>query len=162
MAEPTADRPQIPGYGVPKTLKGVLPWTWARERLEAAMIYRFATASADGRPHVIPIWGAWAGDAWYVEGGPTRWKRNLNENPRIAIEIGDGTEVVMVEGDAEGARPAAADEVELIRAGYKKYADAGIYEIDPANWAHGGLWRMRPKLAIAWSSFPKDMTRFRF
>ncbi|MCI0344079.1 MAG: pyridoxamine 5'-phosphate oxidase family protein [Chloroflexi bacterium] len=162
MADPRADRPHIPGYGVPKTLKGLLPWSWARERLEAAMIYRFATASAGGRPHVIPIWGAWAGDAWYVDGGPTRWKRNLNENPQIAIEIGDGTEVVMVEGNAEEARPSTGDEIAAVVAGYQKYADAGIYEVDPANWSQGGLWRMRPKLAIAWSKFPKDMTRFRF
>lgn len=162
MADPVADRPHVPGYGIPKTLKGMLAWAWARERLERAMIYRFATSSPDGQPHVIPIWGAWVDDAWYVEGGPTRWKRNLRANPRLSIEIDEGSEVVIVEGDGEEARPATQEEAARIVTGYEKYKVAGLYEVDPANWSGGGLWRLKPRLAIAWSSFPKDMTRFRF
>jgi nitroimidazol reductase NimA-like FMN-containing flavoprotein (pyridoxamine 5'-phosphate oxidase superfamily) len=55
---------------------------------------------SDGAPHVIPIWGAWAAGRWYVEGGPTRWQRNLRENPQLAIHIEIGDEVVIVEGGA--------------------------------------------------------------
>jgi nitroimidazol reductase NimA-like FMN-containing flavoprotein (pyridoxamine 5'-phosphate oxidase superfamily) len=82
MTEPLADRPHVPGYGVPESVDGILPWSWARERLERAIVYWLATTGADGAPHIIPIWGAWVGDRWYVEGGPTRWQRNLRENPR--------------------------------------------------------------------------------
>ena len=53
MAEPHADRPHIPGYGIPTTRKGTLPWSWARDRLERAIVYWLATAGADGgaAPH---------------------------------------------------------------------------------------------------------------
>ena len=101
MPEPTADRPHIPGYGIPKTAKGILPWSWARERLDRAIVYWLATAGADGAPHLIPIWGAWVGDRWYVEGGPVRWQRNLRANPKLAIHVEFGEEVVMVEGTAK-------------------------------------------------------------
>ena len=100
MTEPRGDRPHVPGYGIPESVDGILPWSWARERLEAAIVYWLATTGADGAPHLIPIWGAWVGDRWYVEGGPTRWQRNLRENPRMAIHIEIGDEVVIVEGSA--------------------------------------------------------------
>src|SRR6476619_4314941 len=132
MTEPHADRPHVPGYGIPESVDGILPWSWARERLEAAIVYWLATTGADGAPHLIPIWGAWVGDRWYVEGGPTRWQRNLRENPKLAIHIEIGDEVVI---DCE----AAAD-----------------------KWQAGGLWELRPVKAFAWSVFPTDMTRFRF
>jgi hypothetical protein len=72
MTEPRGDRPHVPGYGIPKTLKGILPSSWARERLEGAIVYWLATTGNDGAPHQIPIWGTWVGDPWCVEGGPTR------------------------------------------------------------------------------------------
>ena len=97
MTEPRGDRPHIPGYGVPTTLVGTLPWSWALERLEGATIYWLATTGADAAPHMIPIWGSWTGGRWYVEGGPTRWQRNLRENPQLAIKVESGDEVVIVE-----------------------------------------------------------------
>ena len=36
MTGPRADRPHIPGYGIPESLDDILDWSWARERLEAA------------------------------------------------------------------------------------------------------------------------------
>ena len=66
MADPTADRPHVPGYGIPESTDGILPWPWARERLERAIVYWLATAGSDGAPHLIPIWGAWVADRWYV------------------------------------------------------------------------------------------------
>ena len=48
-----------PGTASRRSMKGTLPWSWARERLERAMVYWLATAGTDGAPHLIPIWGAW-------------------------------------------------------------------------------------------------------
>ena len=98
MTDPRADRPHIPGYGIPESTDGILPWSWATERLERATIYWLATAGTDAAPHVIPIWGAWVDGHWYVEGGPTRWQRNLRANPQLAVHIEFGDEVVIVEG----------------------------------------------------------------
>ena len=160
MAEPHADRPFVPGYGIPETLDGMLPWSWAQGRLERAIVYWLATAGSDGAPHVIPIWGAWVGRRWYVEGGPTRWQRNLRENPQLAIHIEIGDEVVIVEGPAIELVAPPSPLSEAILAGYAKYRPG--YAADAANWAEGGLWELRPVKAFAWSVFPADMTRFRF
>ncbi len=162
MTEPRADRPHVPGYGVPETLRGILDWAWARERLESAITYWIATADAEATPHMIPIWGAWVDDRWYVEGGPTRWQRNLRANPKLAVKVESGKEVVIVEGVArEIVKPESALAARLL-AGYAKYKAAEGYAADAANWAEGGLWELTPVKAFAWSVFPTDMTRFRF
>lgn len=125
------------------------------------MVYWLATTGADGAPHVIPIWGAWVDDHWYVEGGPTRWQRNLRENPKLAIHIEIGSEVVIVEGAAVELVAPLTEVATPILAGYAKYRAIG-YEASADNWTGGGLWELRPIKAFAWSVFPTDMTRFRF
>jgi pyridoxamine 5'-phosphate oxidase-like protein len=162
VAEPSADRAHIPGYGVPDSTEGMLPWSWAVVRLERAITYALGTASADGTPHVIPIWGAWVDDRWYVEGGPTRWQRNLRENPRMVIQVEDGDDVVIVEGDATELTAPPEPLSSAILAGYAKYIEAKDYRASADHWADGGLWCLRPVKAFAWSRFPEDVTRFRF
>jgi nitroimidazol reductase NimA-like FMN-containing flavoprotein (pyridoxamine 5'-phosphate oxidase superfamily) len=162
MTEPLADRPHVPGYGIPETLDGTLPWSWAENRLEEAITYWLATTGTDGAPHVIPIWGAWVGGRWYVEGGPTRSQRNLRENPQMAIHIEIGDEVVIVEGSATELVAPASPLADRVLAGYAKYKEAKEYEASAENWTEGGLWELRPVKAFAWSVFPDDMTRFRF
>jgi len=162
MTDPRADRPHIPGYGVPTTLMGILPWSWAVDRLERAITYWLATTGAAGAPHLIPIWGSWVDGRWYVEGGPTRWQRNLRENPRLALKVEFGKEVVIVEGTATELVAPPPPLAEAILAGYSKYQSAEGYEASASNWTEGGLWEVRPVKAFAWSVFPDDMTRFRF
>ena len=162
MTDPRADRPHIPGYGIPTTLKGVLPWSWAVDRLVGAITYWLATTGADGAPHLIPIWGSWVDGRWYVEGGPTRWQRNLRENPQMAVKVEFGKEVVIVEGSARELVAPGSPLADAILAGYAKYQTAEGYEASASNWTHGGLWELRPVKAFAWSVFPADMTRFRF
>jgi nitroimidazol reductase NimA-like FMN-containing flavoprotein (pyridoxamine 5'-phosphate oxidase superfamily) len=162
MTGPRADRPHIPGYGIPESLDDILDWSWARERLEAAIVYWIATADAEATPHMIPIWGAWVDDRWYVEGGPTRWQRNLRANPKLAVKVESGREVVIVEGTARELVAPAEPLASRILAGYAKYRPAADYEADPANWAEGGLWELTPVKAFAWSEFPANITRFRF
>ena len=162
MTTPTVDRPHVPGYGIPETTDGTLPWSWATERLDRAIVYWLATTGADQAPHLIPIWGAWVNDRWYVEGGPTRWQRNLCENPQMAIHVEFGDEVVIVEGTAVEHVAPKAPLSDAILAGYAKYKSATGYQASADHWAEGGLWELRPVKAFAWSSFPADMTRFRF
>ena len=109
-------------------------------------------------PHLIPIWGSWIDGRWYVEGGPTRWQRNLRENPQLAIKVEFGDEVVIVEGTARNwsRRPNRCRAT--ILSGYAKYKAAGRYEASASHWAQGGLWELTPVKAFAWSVFPTDMT----
>ena len=162
MTEPCADRAHVPGYGIPEPTDGMLTWAWAVERLERALTYALATASADGMPHLNPIWGAWVDGHWYVEGGPTRWQRNLRENPRMAIQVELGDDVVIVEGTATELTAPPEPLSSAILGGYAKYIEAKDYEASPENWAEGGLWCLQPSKAFAWSRFPEDVTRFRF
>lgn len=162
MAEPLTDRPHIPGYGIPESSEGVLPWSWARERLERAIVYWLATAGSDGAPHLVPIWGAWVDDRWYVEGGPVRWQRNLRANPRAAIHVEVGEECVMIEGAVLEVVAPGATLARSILAGYAKYKAAANYEADAANWTAGGLWQLTPTRGFAWSALGVDATRYRF
>jgi hypothetical protein len=61
MATPRASRPHMPGYGSggPTQGSGLLPWSWAEQRLLASRNYWVATSWPDGRPHVMPVWGVW-------------------------------------------------------------------------------------------------------
>jgi nitroimidazol reductase NimA-like FMN-containing flavoprotein (pyridoxamine 5'-phosphate oxidase superfamily) len=131
------------------------------ERLERAEIYWLATAEADGTPHLIPIWGAWVDGHWYVEGGPTRWQRNLRANPRMAIHVqATDKDVVIVEGSAVERVAPERDLADRILAGYAKYRPG--YEASADHWTDGGLWELHPTKAFAWTVFPDDMTRYTF
>ena len=167
-AEPPAiERPSVPTYGIPESLEGTLPWSWAADRLAAAITYWVATTRPDGRPHAMPVWAAWwAGRIWFEGGRLTRRARNLEANPAVSVGIelpGDGA--VIVEGSAERlAGPPAGRTAELVAA-FSKYAlPPRDYVVDPANWSSpdGGLWVVRPRIAFGWSSFPADATRWRF
>jgi hypothetical protein len=162
---PRAERPHIPEYGVPTTDAGVLPWSWARDRLERALTYWVATVRPDARPHVMPLWGVWLADGFYFEGGlRTRRARNLAANPNAVVTVGGDDEAVIVEGVAALVRGLPAAVEQALVAGFAKYREPFGYTADPANWTSGGLWRMRPRVAFGWSAhgYPADATRWRF
>src|SRR5207302_145718 len=99
---PRATRPRMPkGYAVPKTERGMLPWTVTRKILEGARSYWLVTIDPDGKPHLVGQWGAWIDERWYFEGGEdTKWARNVGREPRIAMGAESGTTAVMIEGRA--------------------------------------------------------------
>jgi hypothetical protein len=109
---------------------------------------------------LIPIWGAWVDGRWYVEGGPTRWQRNLRENPKAAVTVEFGREIVIVKGTTREIVAPVPDLATRIASGFAKYRPG--YDADPSNWSAGGLWELTPVKAFAWSAFPDDTTRFRF
>jgi PPOX class probable F420-dependent enzyme len=66
----------------------------ARERFASARVARLATAGADGRPHLVPIVFALAGETIYsvVDGKPKRTTdlrrlRNARANPAASILV---------------------------------------------------------------------------
>ena len=61
--EPVAERPFSADVTVPT------PWAEARGRLEEAGTYWLATARPDGRPHVMPVLGAWVDGALSFSAG---------------------------------------------------------------------------------------------
>jgi PPOX class probable F420-dependent enzyme len=102
--EPVADRPWMPGYGTLPAGEGtgLLPWSWAVERLEAAHDFWLATAWPDGRPHVMPVWAVWWNDGlWFSSGLRSRKARNLARDPRCTLTTDDARNPVVVDGSAE-------------------------------------------------------------
>jgi PPOX class probable F420-dependent enzyme len=111
----------------------------ARERFAAARVARLATASADARPHLVPIVFTVAGDVVYtaVDAKPKttvalRRLANLEANPQVAVLADhyedDWTRLWWVRADGS-ARLAAGDEartaLRLLTARYP------VYETDP-------------------------------
>jgi hypothetical protein len=161
-----ATRPVMPsGYGVPETDDGLLPWSWAVERLEPALNYWFGTTRPDGRPHAMPAWGVWLDGALYFEGSPaTRRARNLAGNPAVSVHLESGDEVLILEGEAHAAgKPERQLAERLADAFGAKYGETKWqYRPAPDQWDRGGLWRLEPRVAFGWSDFPRDVTRWLF
>jgi hypothetical protein len=167
VTDPPSDRPQVPSSGIPDSVDGLLPWTWARERLEAAITYWLSTTRPDGRPHCIPIWGVWLDENFWFEGGlTTRWARNLATNPAVAMTVHvDDATAVIVEGVAsDRSDPGPALASRLVAAFGKYRRTRWAYEADPSNWRRGSggaLWCLEPRTVLGWSRFPEDATRWR-
>ncbi len=109
-------------YGVPDELDGVLDWAWASERLERSRNFWVVTASADARPHAMPVWGIWmpADERFAFSCAPNARKaRNLRANPRVTITGEDTVEVVVVEGVA--SEEPADDHPDIVAAWAAKY-----------------------------------------
>jgi hypothetical protein len=161
--EPVAGRPHVPGYGIPEHDEGLLPWSHAVARLEQARNYWVATTRPDGRPHAVPVWGVFVANAIYFDGGPeTRHNRNLAHNPHVVVHLESGDDVVIVEGTVEPVAPAPDSALAgaLAAAYAAKYAPD--YQPPAGQWKDGGLYRVRPTVAFAWTRFPADTTRWRF
>lgn len=125
---PRSERPDMAAYGVPDDLDGVLPWTWAESRLIANRNYWLVTASAQGRPHAMPVWGVWlpaAEQFGFSCAASARKVRNLADNPKVVVTIDDTIECVSLEGHAAPADTAGAQMVA------RTWAEK--YEPDPAK-----------------------------
>lgn len=97
-------------YGVPRDPTGTLPWSWAEERLVANRNFWVVTVSAQGRPHSLPVWGAWLPDTerfWFSCSPNARKVRNIAENPACVVTVDDTVECVSLEGRACLVDPAA-------------------------------------------------------
>jgi len=101
-SEPKASRPHMPGYGLPKTTKGLLPWKWAEQRLQKSHNYWITTVKPDRTPHTMVVWGLWLdGTFVFSTGSLSRKARNLAENPNCVVCTEHAQEAVVIEGRAE-------------------------------------------------------------
>ena len=163
---PRATRPRMPkGYAVPKTERGMLPWTVTRKILEGARSYWLVTIDADGKPHLVGQWGAWIDERWYFEGGEdTKWARNVAREPRIAMGAESGTTAVMIEGRAARVPSVDRPTAERITKQYgAKYGRMYKYRPKPEQWDKGG-YVLTPTKVLAWDvrGFPRTVTRYQF
>lgn len=160
--EPRASRPDMAAYGVlpPDQGTGLLPWSWAVERLERSHDFWVATSRAAGPPSVTPVWGRWLdGGLWFSCDSSSRKSRNLRERPELTVTTDDPKEPVIVEGRAR-----LADH----RADVERFAEAmnAFYEYQsPVEFflAHD-VWRVTPTtvFGLVEADFTGSPTRWRF
>jgi len=106
--KPKPSRPHAPGYGFPKGAKGLLPWSWAEQRLKKSHNYWITTVKPDRSPHSMVVWGLWQdGRFLFSTGSKSRKARNLARNKNCVVCTEHAQEAVIVEGGAEIADVAA-------------------------------------------------------
>jgi nitroimidazol reductase NimA-like FMN-containing flavoprotein (pyridoxamine 5'-phosphate oxidase superfamily) len=164
VSEPSSSRPYMPGYGILPADEGggLLPWSWAEERLRRSRNYWLASRWPDGRPHVLPVWGVWHdGCFWFSSSRGSRKARNLRRDGRCAVTTEEAHDPVMLDGVAE-LITGREDLERLLRLENEKYGTSyGMEMLDPeANSA----FRVRPTWAFGLRSddFQGSPTRWRF
>ena len=128
--------------------------------LARALIARMATAGADGRPHVVPVWYAWDGAAlWISSFVSTRKIRQLRENPYLSVTVdvsgaGEKTSGVILEGVVElvtEPRELVASHSTWI---YERYlGETGVLAEEPQSWIHDPenlLIKLTPQEFFLW------------
>jgi len=160
-ARPKASRPYMPDYGIldARSGRGLLPWSWATQRLAISHNYWIATTRPDGTPHAMPVWGVWLDKKFYFSTGRnSRKARNLAVNPKCVVSTERANEAVIVEGIAEET-PRPSRLRKAARAYKKKYD----WELDPSL---GPIFVVRPRVAFGFIENPGEFTgtatRWRF
>lgn len=135
----------MPGYGIKDADDGagLLPWSWAVERLAASHDYWVATVDAGGQPAVMPVWGGWIeGAVWFSSSPQSRRARNLARDDRCTVTTDNPLEPVVVEGRAERIGDRGAAEVFTARCNEKYETDIPVeFFLDNA------LFRVAPTVA---------------
>jgi hypothetical protein len=161
--EPVSSRPYMPGYGVKPANEGggLLPWSWALERLSAARGYWISTVRPDGAPHCMAVWGVWFDNRFlFSTGAQSRKARNLAENPKCVVSTDRTDQAVTVEGLAEQVTEPSLT-AEFCRACQEKY------KWDMTDFAEP-VFVVVPRIAFAFTessgeySFTGSATRWTF
>lgn len=162
MSKPKIARPKLPkGYADNPT--AYVDWKWVEAQLIEAKNYWLCSVRPDGRPHVVPRWGAFIDSKLYYDGSPeTRHAQNIMENSQVSLHLESGNQVVIMDGSSRTAgKPAPEFARSLAEDIGGKYADQG-YSPEPTQWDEGGLYVFTPRQCIAWTSFYENPTKFVF
>lgn len=154
----------MPGYGTLPADQGtgLLPWSWAEERLSRAHDYWLATVTPAGAAHLMPVWAVWDdGRLWFSSSNGSRKARNLAGDARCTLSTDDPLEPVVVEGRVQ--RVTDSDDLQrMLAAVNSKYGtDYGMEMVDPAS---NSVFVLRPAWVFALDStdFTGSPTRFTF
>jgi PPOX class probable F420-dependent enzyme len=125
---------------------GAIPWRTVELTLQVTRSAWLSTTRPDGRPHAVPVWFLWDDGVVYFSTAPASQKGvNLATQPYAILQVGDGDDVIIV----EGATAPVADPAERRRAadGYgEKY-------VEPVTGEHAGvdaLYRLDADRLMAW------------
>jgi hypothetical protein len=164
--KPKSSRIHAPGYGFPTSTKGLLPWTWAEQRLKKSHNYWLTTvtsSSPQASPHTMVVWALWQdGCLIFSTGSKSRKARNLAKNTNCVLCTELANEAVIVEGVAEIADVAARRK--MLPAYERKYKfDMGGMKDDILAMKEP-VFAVRPRVVFALpeKSFQTKSTRWKF
>jgi PPOX class probable F420-dependent enzyme len=152
----------MPGYGVATGADGMLPWSWAVERLTDSHDYWLATTRPDGAPHVMPVWAMWHETAlWFSSSGDSRKVRNLRANPRCVLTTDNPREPVILEGVATVVTDPPTLRLVLDLENAKYQTAYGMDMLDPGI---NPCFRVRPTriIGLVEAAFTSTPTRWTF
>ena len=159
-SNPRPERPDIPAsYGFTASTPHKPPtWDSISERIRTSRNYWICSISSDGHPHALPVWGIWVeGRLYVVTKRASKKGRNLLANPKVAIHLDSGDDVVSFQGTvAEVTDPARLAQVPAVYAA--KYKGDQIYpEIEV-------VFELLPRVAFTWleRNYHETATRWRF
>jgi len=154
----------MPGYGtLPATEgTGLLPWSWAVERLAHSHDYWLATVTTHGAPHLMPVWAVWHEDRlWFSSANGSRKARNLTANARCTVSTDNPQEPVVAHGRTERVTSPEALTAMLAAENAKYRTSYGAEMVDPALNSVYAL-RLDWVFALDASDFTGSPTRFTF
>ena len=162
MTEPRAERPAMADYGVPEDdLDGVLPWSWAEERLVASRNLWVMSTYPDGRPHAMPVWGVWVpATSTFVFscGENSRKAKNFAANPKAAVAVDSTVEVVVVEGTIRSVT--GAEVAPAVDAYVDKYWETEEERTEGKEFMlANAVMELTPDRAFAVIETPEDFSR---
>jgi pyridoxine/pyridoxamine 5'-phosphate oxidase len=157
---PKPERPVIPeSYGfTPSTPHHPPSWESIAERIRLSRNYWICSVSPDGSPHALPVWGIWLDhELYFVTKRASKKGRNLLANPKVAIHLESGDDVISFQGRVREINNPL--HLTKIAATYsEKYDGDQIYpdlEI---------VFELVPRFAFTWSeaNYHESATRWRF
>jgi hypothetical protein len=155
--EPIPEHPVLFGEPVPQG--ELLPWSWARDRLERARDFWIATTRPDGSPHTRPVWGVWLEEGFWFSTGSSAAK-NLVKNPTISVHPAATDDVVIVEGTASPAVP--PDAVAAYNAKYSWTFEPDGDGVRDRDGTVGAAFLVRPRVVFGWEADLRAPTRWPF
>jgi len=131
-------------------IRGFIPWNKIDNWLRAARSIWISTTRPDGRPHAVPVWFIWDETALYFISARNLQKaRNLARQPWAVVHLGDGDDVVILEGPVEIVRE--QEQLERIDELYRaKYVDPGSGAQATIFEPNADLYRVDVKHIMAW------------
>ncbi|MFN8506330.1 MAG: pyridoxamine 5'-phosphate oxidase family protein [Dehalococcoidia bacterium] len=160
MSDPIPDRPNL-GAIIPAAAnegEGLLPWAWARERLEASRNYWLSTVNEDGTPHAMPVWGVWLDERFcFSTATQSRKARNFLRAPACVVTTELASEAVIIEGKVT----AMADGT------VANFLGAYVAKYGPSlDASYAPFWVVRPERVFGFieseERFATTATRWRF
>jgi nitroimidazol reductase NimA-like FMN-containing flavoprotein (pyridoxamine 5'-phosphate oxidase superfamily) len=154
----------MPGYG---TLpagegRGLLPWSWAEERLASSHDFWLATVTPAGVPHLMPVWAVWwTARLWFSSSNGSRKARNLSAEPHCTLSTSNPLEPVVVQGRAQRVTDLDTLAAVLAAENAKYGTSYGPEMVDPAS---NSVFALLPEWVFALDSrdFTGSPTRFTF